>query len=196
MLGAIHLRYSFNSFQRIERPLSSLVSDIMIPPSLATTLLDTNVGEPWLDAVPDFERRMTTAKSRLRVKAARDLGDVIEGLRIVVGKFLILGVIIWLKRRVQGGDQTSFLFPGPIPANPKQCHDEYASHPNVCAFEIRSFVFFSTTTGSSSSHRTQTGIHWCCPPILRNWISTIYKKSRCDQGKKNRLILKSFIQLE
>jgi hypothetical protein len=57
----------------------------MIPPSLATTILDTNVGEPWLGAVVDFEKRMTTAKSRLRVKAARDLGDVIEGLRIVVG---------------------------------------------------------------------------------------------------------------
>ena len=70
--------------QKIERPLSSLLSDIMIPPSLATTLLDTNVGEPWIDAIMDFERRMMTAKARLRVKAARDLGEVVEGLRIVV----------------------------------------------------------------------------------------------------------------
>jgi hypothetical protein len=87
--------------QRIERPLSSLVSDIMIPPSLATTLLDTNVGEPWLDAVADFERRMTTAKSRLRVKAARDLGDVIEGLRIVVWNSFPCILSTWLNWHVK-----------------------------------------------------------------------------------------------
>lgn len=62
----------------------------MIPPSLATTILDTDVGEQWLDAVADFERRMVIAKSRLRVKAARDLGDVIEGLRIVVRNHTIV----------------------------------------------------------------------------------------------------------
>jgi len=72
------------SVQRIERPLSSLLSDIIIPPSLATTILDTNVGEPWIDAIIDFERKLTTANARTRVKAARDLGEVMEGLRIVV----------------------------------------------------------------------------------------------------------------
>jgi len=70
--------------QRIERPLSSLLSDITIAPSLATTILDTNVGEPWLEAIEQFEKRLIMSKSRTRVKAARDLGEVAEGLRIVV----------------------------------------------------------------------------------------------------------------
>lgn len=110
MSDVIRFRYSFNSFQRIERPLSSLVSDITIPPSLATTLLDTNVGEPWLDAVADFERRMTTAKSRLRVKAARDLGDVMEGLRIVVGKFsLLIGYLAQMTSKVATKLRSFFL---------------------------------------------------------------------------------------
>jgi len=47
-------------------------------------ILDTNVGEPWIDAVQDFERRLMLSKTRSRVKAARDLGGVLEGLRIVV----------------------------------------------------------------------------------------------------------------
>ncbi|KAF4619757.1 hypothetical protein D9613_005158 [Agrocybe pediades] len=68
---------------RIERPLSSLLSEITVPPALATTILDTNVGEPWIDAILDLERRINTTKARTRVKAARDLGEVIEGLRIV-----------------------------------------------------------------------------------------------------------------
>lgn len=71
------------SRRRIEKPLSSLLSDLAIPPSLAITILDTDVGEPWIATITDFERRSDLLKVRSRVKAARDLGDVAEGLRIV-----------------------------------------------------------------------------------------------------------------
>ncbi|KAG0709778.1 Vps52-domain-containing protein [Suillus ampliporus] len=71
------------SRRRIEKPLSSLLSDLAIPPSLAITILDTDVGEPWIVTITDFERRLDVLKVRSRVKAARDLGDVAEGLRIV-----------------------------------------------------------------------------------------------------------------
>ncbi|KAJ8590874.1 Vps52-domain-containing protein [Rhizopogon salebrosus TDB-379] len=71
------------SRRRIEKPLSSLLSDLTIPPLLAVTILDTDVGEPWIAAITDFERRLDVLKARSRVKAARDLGDVAEGLRIV-----------------------------------------------------------------------------------------------------------------
>ncbi|KAG2077273.1 Vps52-domain-containing protein [Suillus decipiens] len=59
------------------------LSDLAIPPSLAITILDTDVGEPWIATITDFERRLDLLKVRSRVKAARDLGDVAEGLRIV-----------------------------------------------------------------------------------------------------------------
>ncbi|RDB22540.1 Vacuolar protein sorting-associated protein 52 A [Hypsizygus marmoreus] len=71
------------SRRRIEKPLSSLISDITMPPALATLILDSPVGEPWIEAIEDFERRLETIKARSRVKAARDLGEVAEGLRIV-----------------------------------------------------------------------------------------------------------------
>ncbi|KAJ3710382.1 vacuolar sorting protein [Lentinula raphanica] len=71
------------SRRKIEKPLSSLITDIIIPPSLATTILDTPVGEPWITVIDEFERHLEVIKARLRVKAARDLGDVVEGLRIV-----------------------------------------------------------------------------------------------------------------
>ncbi|KAH8118383.1 Vps52-domain-containing protein [Phellopilus nigrolimitatus] len=69
--------------KKIEKPLSSLLSDLSIAPSLATTILDSDVDETWLTVVPDFERRLTTLNARKRVKAARDLSEVTEGLRIV-----------------------------------------------------------------------------------------------------------------
>ncbi|KAJ7178990.1 vacuolar sorting protein [Mycena filopes] len=71
------------SRRKIEKPLASLITDITIPPHLATLILDSDVGESWLIAIDEFERRLDTAKGRSRVKAARDLGEVSEGLRIV-----------------------------------------------------------------------------------------------------------------
>ncbi len=70
--------------QKIEKPLATLISGLTLPPILITTILDTDVGEPWIPAVADFERRLDALKARQRVRAARDLGEVAEGLRIVV----------------------------------------------------------------------------------------------------------------
>lgn len=69
--------------RRIERPLASLIADLTIPPQLATTLLDTNVGEPWIDAVAQLEARLGSIQTRGRVKASKDLGDVAQALGIV-----------------------------------------------------------------------------------------------------------------
>ncbi|KAF8517831.1 Sac2 family-domain-containing protein [Gautieria morchelliformis] len=69
--------------RKIERPLSNLISEISIPPLLAETILDNDVGEPWLLAVPQFELRLDALKARPRVKAVRSLAEVAEGLRIV-----------------------------------------------------------------------------------------------------------------
>jgi hypothetical protein len=74
--------------QKIEKPLASLITDITVPPYLASLILDSDVGESWILAIEEFERRLDTAKRRSRVKAARDLGDVTEGLRIVVRAIL------------------------------------------------------------------------------------------------------------
>ncbi|PSS05383.1 hypothetical protein PHLCEN_2v3872 [Hermanssonia centrifuga] len=71
------------SRRKIEKPLSHLIADLTIPPPLATIILDTNVGEPWISTIAEFERRLDSLKMRGRVKAARDLSEVAEGLRIV-----------------------------------------------------------------------------------------------------------------
>ncbi|CDO71327.1 hypothetical protein BN946_scf184908.g85 [Trametes cinnabarina] len=69
--------------QRIEKPLSNLLVDLCIPPALAALILDTRVDEQWIPAITEFERKLDTLKVRVRVKAARDLSEVAEGLRIV-----------------------------------------------------------------------------------------------------------------
>ena len=76
--------------QKIERPLSNLLVDLTIPPPLATLILDTQVGDPWVDSIVEFESRFEALKLRGRVKAARDLSEVAEGLRIVVCRIFII----------------------------------------------------------------------------------------------------------
>jgi len=71
------------SRKKIEKPLASLISGLTLPPDLVTTILDTDVGEPWIPVVADFERQLEVLRVRGRVRAARDLGEVAEGLRIV-----------------------------------------------------------------------------------------------------------------
>jgi len=77
-------RSSGRRLQKIEKPLASLISGLTLPPTLVTTILDTDVSELWIPTVADFERRLEALKVRGRVRAARDLGEVAEGLRIVV----------------------------------------------------------------------------------------------------------------
>jgi hypothetical protein len=42
------------------------------------------VGEPWIDAVGQFEAKIGAIKARGRVKASKDLGEVAQALGIVV----------------------------------------------------------------------------------------------------------------
>ncbi|KAH9006926.1 vacuolar sorting protein [Lactarius hatsudake] len=71
------------SRKKIEKPLASLISDVTLSPGVVNTILDTDVGESWLHTISDFELRLEGLKVRGRVRAARDLGEVAEGLRIV-----------------------------------------------------------------------------------------------------------------
>ena len=70
--------------QKIEKPLSQLVSDLSISPSLVSAILDTPVGETWISAISELEQKISSVKARSRVKGARDIAEVVEGLRIGV----------------------------------------------------------------------------------------------------------------
>lgn len=106
--------------QKIEKPLSSLIFDITLPPQLTTTILDTEVGELWISVIDDFERRLVMIKSKSRVKGARDLAEVAEGLRIVVRNDLLLMVSKSAYSCVAGCHKAPNILPGSFPANPEE----------------------------------------------------------------------------
>ncbi|KZP00006.1 vacuolar sorting protein [Calocera viscosa TUFC12733] len=69
--------------RKIERPLSQLLADLAIPPELALLILDGNVSDAWIPGIEELEVKLDTIQQRTRVKAAKDLSEVAEGLRIV-----------------------------------------------------------------------------------------------------------------
>ncbi|KAF8529060.1 Vps52-domain-containing protein [Hysterangium stoloniferum] len=74
--------------RKIERPLSNLISEISISPTLTEIILDSEVGEPWLTAIPELAHRLDALEVRSRVKATRSIGEVAEGLRIMAANKL------------------------------------------------------------------------------------------------------------
>jgi hypothetical protein len=82
----------------VSGPLTSLLENITIPPQLALTLLDTPVSDAWIPAVNQLETLLISIPAyskgkgdgrslsniQVKVKAAKDLEGVAEGLRIVV----------------------------------------------------------------------------------------------------------------
>jgi hypothetical protein len=72
------------AFQKIEKPLASLISDICIAPTLITLLLETNVGEPWIPAISELEKHLDVLSVRGRVKAVKDMTELASELKLVV----------------------------------------------------------------------------------------------------------------
>ena len=99
--------------------------DLCIPPELATIILDTHVGEPWIEAMYEFENKLDALKVRARVKAARDLSEVAEGLRIVVSFTRV--AVIRVTDRALGSDQAPDVLSCLATAYPNKYDNQHAS---------------------------------------------------------------------
>jgi Vps52 / Sac2 family len=156
--------------QKIEKPLSTLISGLTLPPNIVTTILDTNVGEPWIPAVADFERRLEALKGRQRVRAARDLGEVAEGLRIVVGPKSSSGADSRVTQSkmtaIVGSHEVARLFPRSPATYTCEYDHEYACNTNNCVPQVSSFVCVSTPARRKRRHRSAKGLRRCRTHIL------------------------------
>ena len=133
--------------KRIEKPLSNLLVDLCIPPNLATLILDTRVDENWIPAIVEFERRLDTLKLRVRVKAARDLSEVAEGLRIVVSSSA-LRLSSTFTFTMSGRHETPDVLSVNARTYTNKHDNQPASHPVLYMDEVPSPVHFPPTTRS------------------------------------------------
>ncbi|KAJ9101932.1 hypothetical protein QFC19_005013 [Naganishia cerealis] len=65
----------------IAKPLNALISDIILSPTLITTIRDTRPGDAWLPLIVDLEQKINAVKTNGKVKAAHETGMVVEGLK-------------------------------------------------------------------------------------------------------------------
>jgi hypothetical protein len=166
--------------------LESLISELTLPPNLATTILDTDVGEPWIPVITDFERRFEGLKVRGRVRAARDLSEVAEGLRIVVRPFLNDANSLIIQSRwanFSGGHETARFFPRSATPDPRQHDHKHAHRANNRFSQVPFSVRVFASTRHQCGHGSTKGLHRYRTRILRNWISPVHEKSWLDQGQ-------------
>lgn len=69
------------ALQSIAKPLDALIGEIILSPQLITTIRDTRPGDAWLGAVRELEDKVRAVRGRGDVRAAHDVGMVVEGLR-------------------------------------------------------------------------------------------------------------------
>jgi hypothetical protein len=73
------------SLQTILPPLNALLADITLPPALVLTLRDTQPSqnpELWLSAIAQLDEKIHAVRSRGKVRAAKEMESVIDGLRL------------------------------------------------------------------------------------------------------------------
>ena len=104
--------------QKIEHPLSNLIAEIAIPPPLAETILDTDIREPWLVAVPEFEQKLDSLKC---ARACQSFSCTLRGSRrpsyscmycIILASSSLISCL--------GSNQNSRILPNVVPTDPEQ----------------------------------------------------------------------------
>ena len=58
-----------------------MIGEIILSPQLVTTIRDTRPGDAWLAAVKELEDKVRAVRARGEVRAAHEVGMVVEGLR-------------------------------------------------------------------------------------------------------------------
>ena len=152
--------------------------DLTIPPPLATLILDTPVGDPWIDVIVEFESRLEALKLRGRVKAARDLLEVAEGLRIVVRR--IVRIAAFPDRSRQGCHEATSTFPGYADPNPNEYDYQFKCLTELSVHKVSAAICVLATAGSDSSQRSSTSLRWNGSNLLRDWLQEIYTKFGVD----------------
>ena len=104
--------FTMSPAQKIERPLSSLIADICLPPSLMTVILDTDVSEAWISSIGELEQHLDTIQARGRVKAAKDMVELMAQVQLVVCSLANFLVVTFLSSSPRGYRQNTQLLPG------------------------------------------------------------------------------------
>ena len=163
---------AYVSLQKIEKPLTNLLNEITISPSLATLILDSPVGDAWLPAVEELEQKMQLTGSRSRVKAAKDLAEVTEGLRIVVCPLPF--PLTYCLTAMSGSHQASSFLPFHVQTHTGKRYHKSPSLTNICSHEVQTAVRFPSTTSPECRCRNTEVLFSNCADILRDWLQEIY----------------------
>ncbi|KWU46667.1 Vps52-domain-containing protein [Rhodotorula sp. JG-1b] len=81
----------------VERLLHPFVASITIPPSLISTITESDINSAFIAAVYDLDARLGAIRGGARVESRRALDDVAEGLRVTAAAKILPHLVSLLK---------------------------------------------------------------------------------------------------
>ncbi|TKA55335.1 hypothetical protein B0A53_02259 [Rhodotorula sp. CCFEE 5036] len=81
----------------VERSLHPFVASITIPPSLISTITESDINSAFIAAVYDLDARLGAIRGGARVESRRALDDVAEGLRVTAAAKILPHLVSLLK---------------------------------------------------------------------------------------------------
>ena len=126
--------------------MSSLITDICLPPSLITTILDTDISDAWISSIGMLEQHLDTLQARGRVKAAKDMVELMAQVQLVVcSPTSILVTTPSLPSFQQGYWQNTRILHGHSKTDKIEHDNKYASDSDLSASEIPTAIHLPPT---------------------------------------------------
>lgn len=147
--------------------MSSLITDICLPPSLITTILDTDISDVWIPSVGELEQHLDTLQARGRVKAAKDMVELMAQVQLVVCPLAsILTVTSPSLSTQKGYRKNTRLLHGHFKTNKIEHDDKHAGNSDFSASEIPATVHFPPTARAERGFGVPKVLHCGCESLL------------------------------
>ncbi|KDE05415.1 hypothetical protein MVLG_04210 [Microbotryum lychnidis-dioicae p1A1 Lamole] len=81
----------------VERSLHPYLESITLSPPLIHTIIETPVGDHWIDAIPELDQKLGAIRSGPRIQARKALDEIAEALRVAAAQKILTHLISLIK---------------------------------------------------------------------------------------------------
>ncbi|SGY33694.1 BQ5605_C002g01528 [Microbotryum silenes-dioicae] len=81
----------------VERSLHPYLESITLSPPLIHTIIETPVGDHWIDAIPELDQKLGAIRSGPRIQGRKALDEIAEALRVAAAQKILTHLISLIK---------------------------------------------------------------------------------------------------
>ncbi|SCZ90581.1 BZ3500_MvSof-1268-A1-R1_Chr1-3g02079 [Microbotryum saponariae] len=81
----------------VERSLHPYLESITLSPPLIHTIIETPVGDHWIDAIPELDQKLGAIRSGPRIQGRKALDEIAEALRVAAAQKILTHLVSLIK---------------------------------------------------------------------------------------------------